>query len=75
MMSPLLIKGFAGAVLGGLGSLGSVFVGGLMLGVIENLMSAYISASFSEALSFLLIIFVLIVAPSGIFGRVKTKKV
>ena len=46
-----------------------------MLGVIENLMSAYISASFSEALSFLLIIFVLIVAPSGIFGRVKTKKV
>jgi branched-chain amino acid transport system permease protein len=75
MMSPLLIKGFAGAVLGGLGSLGGVFVGGLMLGVIENLMSAYISASFSEALSFLLIIFVLIVAPSGIFGRVKTKKV
>jgi len=74
MMGPLLIKGFAGAVLGGLGSLGGVFVGGLMLGVIENLMGAYVSGSFGEALSFLLIIVVLIVAPAGIFGRVKSQK-
>jgi len=75
MMGPLLIKGFAGAVLGGLSSLGGVFVGGLLLGVIENLMGAYVSGSFSEALSFLLIIVVLIVAPEGIFGRVKKRKV
>ncbi len=75
MMGPLLIKGFAGAVLGGLSSLGGVFVGGLLLGVIENLMGAYVSGSFSEALSFLLIIVVLIVAPQGIFGRVKKRKV
>ncbi len=74
MMAPLLIKGFAGAVLGGLGSLGGVFVGGLLLGVVENLMGAYVSGSFSEALSFLLIIVVLIVAPAGIFGRVKSQK-
>jgi branched-chain amino acid transport system permease protein len=75
MMGPLLIKGFAGAVLGGLSSLGGVFVGGLLLGVIENLMGAYVSGSFSEAFSFLLIIVVLIVAPEGIFGRVKKRKV
>ena len=75
MMGPLLIKGFAGAVLGGLSSLGGVFVGGLLLGVIENLMGAYVSSSFSEALSFILIIVVLIVAPAGIFGRVKSHKV
>ncbi len=75
MMGPLLIKGFAGAVLGGLSSLTGVFVGGLMLGVVENLMGAYVSGSFSEALSFLLIIGVLIVAPAGIFGRVKSQKV
>ncbi len=75
MMGPLLIKGFAGAVLGGLSSLGGVFVGGLMLGVVENLMGAYVSSSFSEALSFILIIVVLIVAPAGIFGRVKSHKV
>jgi len=75
MMGPLLIKGFAGAVLGGLSSLTGVFIGGLMLGVVENLMGAYVSGSFSEALSFLLIIVVLIVAPAGIFGRVKSQKV
>lgn len=75
MMALLLIKGFAGAVLGGLGSLTGVFLGGLLLGVIENLMGAYISGAFSEALSFLLIITVLVVAPEGILGRVKAKKV
>ena len=75
MMGPLLIKGFAGAVLGGLSSLGGVFIGGLLLGVVENLMGAYVSGSFSEALSFILIIVVLIVAPEGIFGRVKSHKV
>jgi branched-chain amino acid transport system permease protein len=75
MMGPLLIKGFAGAVLGGLSSLPGVFVGGLLLGVVENLMGAYVSGTFSEALSFLSIIVVLIVAPAGIFGRVKSQKV
>ena len=74
LMGALLIKGFAGAVLGGLSSLGGVFVGGLLLGVVENLMGAYVSGSFGEALSFLLIIVVLIVAPAGIFGRVKSQK-
>jgi branched-chain amino acid transport system permease protein len=75
MMGPLLIKGFAGAVLGGLASLSGVFIGGLLLGVVENLMGAYVSGSFGEALSFMLIIGVLIVAPAGIFGRVKSHKV
>ncbi len=75
LMGALLIKGFAGAVLGGLSNLGAVFVGGLVLGVVENLLSAYVSGTFSEALSFMLIIVVLIVAPNGIFGRVKLQKV
>ena len=75
LMGALLIKGFAGAVLGGLSNLGAVFFGGLMLGVVENLLSAYVSGTFSEALSFVLIIVVLIVAPNGIFGRVKLQKV
>ena len=75
MMGPLLIKGFAGAVLGGLGTMAGAFVGGLMLGVVENLMGAYVSGSFGEALSFVLIIVVLLVAPAGIFGRIKASKV
>ena len=52
-----------------------VFVGGLLFGVVENLMGAYISGSFGEALSFVLIIVVLLVAPAGIFGRLKAHKV
>ncbi|MBP6019001.1 MAG: branched-chain amino acid ABC transporter permease [Burkholderiaceae bacterium] len=75
IMGALLIKGFAGAVLGGLSSLLGVFIGGMMLGVIENLIGAYVSGSFGEALSFVLIITVLIVAPTGIFGKVKLSKV
>ncbi|WP_144113816.1 branched-chain amino acid ABC transporter permease [Paraburkholderia sp. BCC1886] len=74
MMAPLLIKGFAGAVLGGLTSLPGVFVGGLVLGVMENLLGAYVSGSFGDALSFVLIIVVLLVAPAGIFGRTKSTK-
>ncbi|MFM0512148.1 branched-chain amino acid ABC transporter permease [Paraburkholderia sp. RL17-373-BIF-A] len=74
MMAPLLIKGFAGAVLGGLTSLPGVFVGGLVLGVMENLLGAYVSGSFGDALSFVLIIVVLLVAPAGIFGRTRSTK-
>ena len=74
MMAPLLIKGFAGAVLGGLTSLPGVFVGGLVLGVMENLLGAYVSGSFGDALSFVLIIVVLLVAPAGIFGRTRSTR-
>jgi branched-chain amino acid transport system permease protein len=74
MMAPLLIKGFAGAVLGGLTSLPGVFVGGLVLGVMENLLGAYVSGSFGDALSFVLIIVVLLVAPAGLFGRTRSNR-
>ena len=75
MMGTLLIKGFAGGVLGGLSSLTGVFLGGLALGVAENLVGAYVSGSFSEALTFLVIIAVLVVRPEGVFGRVRVRKV
>ena len=45
------------------------------MGVIENLMGAYVSGSFSEALSFGLIIAVLVLKPEGVFGRIKKRKV
>lgn len=75
MMSALLIKGFAGGVLGGLSSLTGVFLGGLALGVAENLVGAYLSGSFSDALTFLVIIAVLVLRPEGLFGRVRVRKV
>ena len=75
MMSTLLIKGFAGGVLGGLSSLTGVFLGGLALGVAENLVGAYLSGSFSDALTFVVIIAVLVLRPEGLFGRVRVRKV
>src|SRR6266851_97250 len=62
-MAGLLIKAFAGGVLGGLNSLVGVFLGCLALGVSENLASAYLSPSFADAITFIVIIAVLIVRP------------
>jgi branched-chain amino acid transport system permease protein len=74
LMASLLIKAFAGGVLGGLNSLFGVFLGCLALGVAENLVGAYVSPSFGEAITFIVIIAVLIVRPEGIFGRVRVRK-
>ena len=74
LMSALLIKAFAGGVLGGLNSLIGVFLGCLALGVAENLTGAYVSPSFAEAITFIIIIAVLIMRPEGVFGRVRVRK-
>lgn len=74
LMGALLIKAFAGGVLGGLNSLIGVFLGCLGLGVAENLAGAYLSPSFADAITFIIIIAVLVVRPEGIFGRVKVRK-
>jgi branched-chain amino acid transport system permease protein len=74
LMSALLIKAFAGGVLGGLNSLIGVFFGCLALGVAENLAGAYLSPSFADAITFIIIIAVLTLRPEGIFGRVKVRK-
>ncbi|MBS0532382.1 MAG: branched-chain amino acid ABC transporter permease [Proteobacteria bacterium] len=75
LMGALLIKAFAGGVLGGLHSLIGVFLGCLALGVAENLVGAYVSPAFGEAITFIIIIAVLVVRPEGVFGRVRVRKV
>ena len=62
------IKGFAAAVLGGLGSLPGAVVGGILLGLIEQLSSGYISSLYRDAISLTLLVLVLLVRPQGIFG-------
>lgn len=74
LMGALLIKAFAGGVLGGLNSLIGVFLGCLALGVAENLAGAYVSPSFADATTFIIIIAVLTIRPEGIFGRVRVRK-
>ncbi|MBW2207459.1 MAG: branched-chain amino acid ABC transporter permease [Deltaproteobacteria bacterium] len=68
MMEPFF-KGFAAAVLGGLNSLPGAVVGGLILGIAESLIGAYISIAFKNTLAFLIIIAVLLVRPEGLLGK------
>ena len=74
LMGALLIKAFAGGVLGGLNSLIGVFLGCLTIGVAENLAGAYVSPSFADATTFIVIIAVLTVRPEGVFGHVRVRK-
>jgi branched-chain amino acid transport system permease protein len=64
----LFIKGFAAAVLGGLTSLAGAVVGGLILGVAEQLSAGYIETGLQEVAAFIIILFVLIFTPNGLFG-------
>ena len=69
------LKGFAAAILGGLGNpLGAVF-GGLALGVIEALSVGVIDAGYRDGAAFLILLLVLFVRPSGVFGSRAVEKV
>ena len=69
------IKAFVAAVLGGIGSIPGAFVGGIILGVLENLSKAYISSKLSDAIVFSVLIIVLLVKPTGILGKKIMEKV
>jgi branched-chain amino acid transport system permease protein len=74
MWDPLL-KGFAGAVLGGMNTPVGAVLGGYLLGVVENLFGAYVSVEFKSAVAFLIIVIVLWFRPVGLFGRQPPRKV
>ncbi len=71
----LALKGFAAAMLGGIGSPLGAVVGGLLIGMIEALCAGYISSSYKDAAAFLIILVVLVAMPQGLFGRVKVDRV
>ena len=64
----MLMKAFAAAVVGGFGSLPGALMGGILVGIFENLGAAYISPSHKDIYAFLLLILVLMIRPSGLFG-------
>lgn len=64
-----LIRGFAAMTLGGFGSFVGAAVGGLLLGVGELFVGAYVSSKLIDITAYLIIILVLLIRPSGLFGR------
>jgi branched-chain amino acid transport system permease protein len=78
MMLGVLLYGFAGAVLGGLTSPGGAVVGGFAVGVIENLAGTfipYLGRELKLSIALVLIVTVLMVRPSGVFGRTVVSRV
>ena len=71
----LALKGFAAAMLGGMGNPFGALVGGLLLGLLEALTAGYLSSAYKDAASFVVILGVLFFMPQGLFGRKSTERV
>ena len=69
------LKGFAAAILGGLGSGPGAVLGGIALGVIEAMGAGYISSAYKDAIAFIIILGVLFFLPSGLLGKRSTDRV
>jgi branched-chain amino acid transport system permease protein len=63
------LKGFVAATLGGLVSIRGALFGGLSLGILESLVAGYVDTGLRDAVAFVVLILVLVVRPSGVFGR------
>ena len=63
------LKAFVAAVLGGIGSIPGAMLGGFILGATETLTKGYITTTYADAVSFSLLIIILLVKPTGILGK------
>ena len=69
------IKAFPAAVVGGFGSIPGAFVGGLIIGWVEAFAGFYLPEGFKDVAAYVVVLLVLMVRPSGIFGQMRRKKV
>ena len=74
-MGVVAIKSFVGCIIGGFGSIPGCILGGILLGVIEAVIGYYLPTEFKQILVFLVLITVLCIRPTGIFGIPKIKKI
>lgn len=76
MMAGILLYGFASALLGGITNPGGAVLGGFILGVLENLVGTYIIGNdLKLTVALVIVVSVLIFRPSGLFGKVRVKRV
>lgn len=69
------LKGWSCAILGGIGSITGSLVGGIILGIVENLTAGFISTGYKDAIGFAVMILVLLIKPSGLMGYKFEEKV
>ena len=69
------LKAFVAAVLGGIGSVPGAMLGGFILGIAETMTKGFLSSQFADAISFAVLIVILLVKPTGIMGGTKREKV
>ena len=69
------LKAFVAAVFGGIGSIPGAVIGAMLIGIVENLIKGLGWTTFSDAFTFVLLIFVLLFRPTGLFGEAATDKV
>ena len=75
MMGGILLYAFAGALLGGIDSPGGAVLGGFIVGVLENVVGVYLGTELKLTVALVLIVGVLVVRPSGLFGKVHVARV
>ncbi|MEI6045011.1 MAG: branched-chain amino acid ABC transporter permease [Chloroflexota bacterium] len=75
MMADVAVKSFAAAVLGGINSLSGALLGGLLIGIIDNLAGFYLPDGLRATIAFLIIVAVLTIKPHGLLGKPLPKKV
>ena len=69
------LKAFTAAVLGGIGNIPGAMLGGIILGVAENLGAAYLASGFRDAIAFGILVLILLVRPTGLLGKIYQHKV
>ncbi|MDB5881955.1 MAG: branched-chain amino acid transporter permease, partial [Ramlibacter sp.] len=75
MMGGILLYAFAGALLGGIDSPGGAVLGGFIVGVLENVVGLYLGSEVKLTVALVIIVGVLVVRPSGLFGKVHVARV
>lgn len=71
----IMLKGFTGAMLGGLGIIPGAVLGGVLLGIIEQFGTLYISSAYKDLISFSILLLIILIKPNGILGKKEIKKV